>query len=305
LSTTYRTLLGRGRLRLVVALTVMGSLLLQGMIEFGPLWLVALAVPAFLYGPHWAGLTAALGLGGVLGSQGWLTRRWAAVAVAVAAVGCCLVLATIDSVGAVVAAQVVLVLLVVAVGIPVSRRLHDAVPSSIRAGVASGVGTLTWLMFVPFALMIGFIANRTGIADTGWLLVALAAVAGVLIVVVLPGPSAPRFALEAEPPAFEADRFLPPEDPDWPGHWAVPPVAWQAVDGADGERARAEVRAAIAEMPAELREVIVLRDVQGCAAADVQRQLELSPEDERARLHRARGIVRARLERILSEGGPA
>ena len=41
---------------------------MQGMLEFGPLWLVALLVPPFLYGPHWAGLTAALGLGGMLGA---------------------------------------------------------------------------------------------------------------------------------------------------------------------------------------------------------------------------------------------
>jgi hypothetical protein len=34
------------------ALIVVGALLMQGMLEFGPLWLVALAVPAFLYGPH-------------------------------------------------------------------------------------------------------------------------------------------------------------------------------------------------------------------------------------------------------------
>jgi hypothetical protein len=33
--------------------------------------------------------------------------------------------------------------------------LHDAVPSTIRAGVASGVGTLTWLTFLPFALLFG------------------------------------------------------------------------------------------------------------------------------------------------------
>lgn len=75
ITTTYRSLLQGGRLRLVVALTVAGSLLMQGMLEFGPLWLVALAVPAVLYGPHWAGLTAALGLGALLGSRAWLTRR--------------------------------------------------------------------------------------------------------------------------------------------------------------------------------------------------------------------------------------
>ena len=76
---TYRVILQPGRMRLVIAVTVLGSLLMQGMLEFGPLWLVALAVPAFLYGPHWAGLTAALGLGGLLGARPWWNRRLGAV----------------------------------------------------------------------------------------------------------------------------------------------------------------------------------------------------------------------------------
>ncbi|MGH2678330.1 MAG: MFS transporter, partial [Actinomycetota bacterium] len=78
---TYRTILAPGALRAIVALTVASSVLMQGMLEFGPLWLVALLVPAFLYGPHWAGLTSALGIGGVLGAQGWITKRWAAALV--------------------------------------------------------------------------------------------------------------------------------------------------------------------------------------------------------------------------------
>lgn len=54
---------------------MLAAIPLGGLIEFGPIWLVALAVPALLYGPHWAGLTAALGVGGLLGLQPWLTRR--------------------------------------------------------------------------------------------------------------------------------------------------------------------------------------------------------------------------------------
>jgi MFS family permease len=163
LRTTYRTILAPGRLRAVVALTVAGSVLMQAMLEFGPLWLVALAVPAFLYGPHWAGLTAALGLGGLLGAQAWITRRWPVGLVAVAVLACCVVLALSQQALVVVAVQVALTLLVVAVSIPVLRRLHDAVPSSIRAGVASGVGTLTWLTFVPFALGFGAVSERAGV----------------------------------------------------------------------------------------------------------------------------------------------
>jgi hypothetical protein len=72
----------------------------------------------------------------------WITRRWVAWLVAPAIVACCVVLAVSHLALLVVAAQVLLTLLVVAVSIPVMRRLHDAVPSGIHAGVASGVGTL-------------------------------------------------------------------------------------------------------------------------------------------------------------------
>jgi MFS family permease len=312
LASTYRTILAPGRLRAVVALTVAGSVLMQAMLEFGPLWLVALAVPAFLYGPHWAGLTSALGLGGLLGAQAWITRRWAVGLLAAPIIACCVVLALSRQVLLVVGVQVLLTLLVVAVSIPVLRRLHDAVPSAIRAGVASGVGTLTWLTFVPFALGFGAVSERAGVDRAGWLLVAIGVVAALLVVVVLPqapapvgeaAPVVPAPAREGEP-VFPVDRFVPPDDPEWPGHWANPPAAWDALGVAvDGVGALEQARQAIAEMPPALREVIVLRDIEGATPSEVQRALDIRPEDEQARLHQARGLVRARLERYLEGSG--
>ena len=307
-ASTYRTILAPGRLRAVVALTVAGSVLMQGMLEFGPLWLVALAVPAFLYGPHWAGLTSALGLGGLLGAQAWITRSWTVGLLAVGIIGCCVVLALSDQALLVVGVQVALTLLVVAVSIPVLRRLHDAVPSSIRAGVASGVGTLTWLTFVPFALVFGAVSERAGVGRAAWLLVVIAAVAALLLVVVLPqapapvGAAAPVVAAPApeREPIIPIERFAPPDDPNWPGHWVTPPAAWDTLGVAvDGAGAREQARQAIAEMPPALRAVIVLRDVERATPAEVQRALDLGPEDAQALLHQARGLVRARLERYL------
>jgi MFS family permease len=298
LATTWRTLMQPGRLRLVIALTVLGAVLMQGMLEFGPLWLVALAVPAVLYGPHWAGLTAALGLGALLGGQAWLTRRLGALALGSMIVACCVVLALSDMVLVVIGAQVLLVTLVVAGGIPVMRRLHDAVPSAIRAGVVSGIGTLTWATFVPFALVIGFVSDRLSVFGAAWMLVAVATVAAVLLVVVLPSPlpvpaAAPGIALpEVTAPTFPAERFLPDDDPEWPGHWAAPPVAWeQAGMRADSAEALAEVAAAIREMPPELRQAILARDLHGTEA-------------DHALVHRARALIRARLERNLEGGTP-
>jgi MFS family permease len=300
---TYRTILARGRIRLVVTLTVTGSVLMQAMLEFGPLWLVALAVPAFLYGPHWAGLMAALGAGGLLGARAWITSRWGMRLVAAAIVVCCLVLSVSQEAVLVVVVQVVLTLLVVAVSIPVTRLLHDAVPSTIRAGVASGVGTVTWLTFVPFALLFGYVSDRSGLDRAGWMLVVLGVAAAALVLLVLPEASpaiaetAVAPAALAEVPAFSPDRFLPPDDPKWPGHWAIPPRVW----GPRGEDVGAvdEARAAVREMPAALRQMIVLRDVEGKTPDEVRDALDLDDEEQERLLHRARSLVRDRLERYV------
>jgi predicted MFS family arabinose efflux permease len=305
---TYRTILSGGHLRLVIVLTVAGSLLMQGMLEFGPLWLVAFLVPPFLYGPHWAGLTAALGLGGVFGAQSWLTRDWAVRLLALTVVACGLVLALSQDALIVVGVQVLLTLVVVAVSIPVTRSLHDAVPSSIRAGVASGVGTLTWLAFVPFALLIGAVSEAAGINQAGWLFVAIGLIAGVIMLVVLPKarPAAAKIAAEEERAVeiqqapFPADRFLPPDDPDWPGHWANPPAAWSSLDvPVDGPEALAQAQAAIAEMPPQPRQVIVLHDVEGKSSAEIGEALKISSDELRAILDQARNLVRLRLEQFF------
>lgn len=300
ITTTYRTILDRGRLRPVVVLIVLTSLLVQVMIEFGPLWMVALAAPAILYGPHWAGLTAGLGLGGLLGSRRGFTSRWVIILVGVVMVACTTALVLIREVVVVIIAQLLLTMLVVALSIPLLRRLHDSIPSSIRAGVASGVSTLSWLTFIPFALAIGFISNAAGVQASGWLLVAVAAVGAVLIVIVLPGePTGPAAAAAPIPapvpvvePSFAADRFLPPDDPEWPGHWVAPPATWAGL----GDEAVAEVRTAVLELPLPQRRVIIMRDVERRPSAEVCAALGLSPTTEQALLDQARGTIRARLE---------
>ena len=89
------------------------------------------------------------------------------------------VLTTSHSTVTVIAAQVVLALLVVAISTVLTRELHDVVPSSIRAGVSSGVGTMSWMAFVPFALGFGLLSRHVGVLAAGWLLVAVAVAAGV------------------------------------------------------------------------------------------------------------------------------
>jgi MFS family permease len=172
-ATTYQTIVERGRLRPIIVAVVLCALVLQMLVEFGPLWMVALAAPAVLYGPQWAGLMSAMGLGGVLAGRFSIERRTNVLAMIVTMLVCSLTLTTSHDTVVVIAMQVVLVLLLVTISTQLTQQLHDAIPSSIRAGVSSGVGTLTWMMFVPTALGFGLLSRHVGVLTAGWMLVAL------------------------------------------------------------------------------------------------------------------------------------
>ena len=105
------------------------------------------------------------------------------------------------------AAQIVLALLVVVAGIHVTRLLHDAVPSTVRAGVASGVGALSWIAFLPFALVFGVVSKHRGVHAAGWMITAATVLAGLAD----PDQSRPPQATRSEPaPVVTAAAVLEP-----------------------------------------------------------------------------------------------
>ena len=55
----------------------------------------------------------------------------------------------------------------------------------------------------------------------------------------------------------------------------------------------------IAALPANLRQVLVLRDIEGWSSGEVCDVLSLSPSNQRVLLHRARAKVRRDLESFL------
>jgi hypothetical protein len=181
LQLTVRAVSRRGRLLPIVTLGVLVAVIGQLVFEFGPLWLVALAVPAAAYGPYWAGLVSTLGFGGLLAGRLRLDRPANAWAAAVAMTVAALLLTADTGLVVVTAAQVTLALLTGLAAIHVSAVLHDAVPSAIRSGVASGVSSLSWFAFLPVALGFGALSTAHGVREAGWLLVALAVLAGTLL----------------------------------------------------------------------------------------------------------------------------
>jgi RNA polymerase sigma-70 factor, ECF subfamily len=100
--------------------------------------------------------------------------------------------------------------------------------------------------------------------------------------------------------AVDADRFLDPEHPRWPGHWAVKPEPWPE-DALVAAETRERLAEAIEALPATQGAVITLRDVQGWSSEEVRNALGLSETNQRVLLHRARSKVRRALESYLDE----
>jgi MFS family permease len=180
---TFRTMITSRVVLSVLLLVAAGGLLSQAVFEFGPLWLVAGAAPAVLYGPYWAVLVSTLGIAGLLIGKLNLERRLLLAVLILLSLAMALLLTWTRSLPLLMTAQVVLALVLAIISIHASRLLHDAVPSSVRAGVSSGGGTLTWVLFLPFSLVFGWVAAENGINWSGFLLVGAVVVLGVLLMV--------------------------------------------------------------------------------------------------------------------------
>jgi RNA polymerase sigma-70 factor, ECF subfamily len=107
---------------------------------------------------------------------------------------------------------------------------------------------------------------------------------------------------EAAEPAVDPDRFRPAGE-RWAGGWKVFPRPWDAApeDGMEAAETRERIEAAIAMLPPAQRDVIILRDIEGCAADEVCAILSLSEGNQRVLLHRARSKVRRALETYYDE----
>ncbi|MFI5403761.1 MAG: RNA polymerase sigma factor, partial [Planctomycetota bacterium] len=92
-------------------------------------------------------------------------------------------------------------------------------------------------------------------------------------------------------------RPLGGPDPDDPP--ADPPArAASPEDAAVSRESLALVAAAVAALPEESREALVLRDVEGLSYEEIAAALEVPVGTVRSRLHRARSLLRDRLREV-------
>ena len=118
------------------------------------------------------------------------------------------------------------------VGIHASAAAARRRPSAIRTGVASGVGSLSWLLFLPFSLWLRRAVRgaRRGAGPAGcW---SLLAVLAVLLAVSARGSAAPADDAPAQVP--ELDGLPAGEDPPVPSEVACRELVRLVTDYLDG-----------------------------------------------------------------------
>lgn len=86
------------------------------------------------------------------------------------------------------------------------------------------------------------------------------------------------------------------------GHWVEAPRLWDDVSPeriVGGRQLWDHVLQAIERLPASQRAVLILRDLEQCAAEETCTLLEISAENQRVLLHRARGRIRATVDALI------
>jgi RNA polymerase sigma-70 factor (ECF subfamily) len=89
---------------------------------------------------------------------------------------------------------------------------------------------------------------------------------------------------------------------EWAGHWAFPPQPWDEQTPEKllaSQQAVTAMNKAIGALPSTLKEVLILRDVEGVEAKEVCELLKITETNLYVRLHRARERVREAVESYL------
>jgi RNA polymerase sigma-70 factor (ECF subfamily) len=98
-----------------------------------------------------------------------------------------------------------------------------------------------------------------------------------------------------------AGRGVPLSEFKPDGHWAETPRLWDEISPeriVDGRQIWDHVQAVIDSLPAGQRAVILLRDMEGRDAEETCSLLEISPENQRVLLHRARCRIRQQIDAL-------
>jgi RNA polymerase sigma-70 factor (ECF subfamily) len=97
---------------------------------------------------------------------------------------------------------------------------------------------------------------------------------------------------------------IKPDDDD-AVHWEIADTGLLADELLDREEIHQFIEQGMATLPAELKETLILRDVDGCSYADMVNILGIAEGTVKSRLHRARNELKNLVSAMLAKAGRA
>jgi MFS family permease len=171
LGQTFRTIMQKGMVAQIVGSLILATIGVLIMSQLDQLWMLGLALPILLYGPINALLLAGGGISGILSDR--VNKLKNGQAIVIGAVVASSALLLVRSLPLVVVGQVIFLAGVTILGILLNRQLHAAATSQVRSGVSSVVTTASTIIYLPVALLFGYVSDKHTVFRAAWIVVAL------------------------------------------------------------------------------------------------------------------------------------
>jgi MFS family permease len=189
----------------IVLVMVLFGMISRLLVNLSPVWYLAFALPVFWWGPAYALIHVSGGIAGTVVSY-LKNSRLRMILFAVIVCEASFVLVSRSSAVAVIVAQTIVLTGYAVFTILLSRQLHDELPSNIRAGSSSAVGTLSQVAFIPTTFLFGWLSSSYSIFTAAWVVVAVTVVTVVTFCLKI-APHKRVFPVDVED-IVEAEAFL-------------------------------------------------------------------------------------------------
>ncbi len=183
---TLKAVMQTGYIFWIVLASVLFGMISRLLNNLSPVWYLAFALPVIYWGPAYALIHISGGIAGSIVSY-MNNSRFKIFSFALFVCLTSFVLASHASAAAVVIAQTVLLTGYAVFSIVLSRHLHGTLPSHIRAGSSSAVGTLAQLTFIPVTYLFGWLSNTYSVFRAAWVVIVVTvAAAAIFCVKIIP-----------------------------------------------------------------------------------------------------------------------
>ena len=168
----------------VVIATVGFAVLQDSVFELSQLWFIAVNAPVAQYGLFSAAVFSSWATGGLIAAR--IKSRSATILLMSSIVFCIYALIVTRDYRVVLGAQFILAAGLVALSVILSKKMHDELPSRLRAGSSSVVSTLARIVLIPGSLLFTAIAYKYTVFDATYLLLIIASIAILAYIFILP-----------------------------------------------------------------------------------------------------------------------